>query len=223
MCRDKTEVELQPGFRRSKMSGIGGARTRHTTTFVPSKASPGERLVEDVPLMKESACLAPGSLYFVFDLEVSGIKTSFRNNSSRGLVHELAVHVAGETAYDNTGEALYKIYSDLWQTTREREDGVEYGVASENLRKLVSGDDGGATSGDAAKVQDALAHSIWKKTKNPSGQDTRGPRPLCPVHHEQQPAIHVDVGARIECVGCAGWRDHGHVQVAKHKTRVRND
>ena len=74
-------------------------------------------------------------------------------------MQELAVRVAGETAYDNAGEALYKTCSDLWQTEREREDAVEYGVASENLSK----DDSGATSGDAANVKDARAHSMYGK------------------------------------------------------------
>ena len=61
----------------------------------------------DVPQMKESACLVAGSMHLVYDSGVTGTKTSFRNNSSRGLVESLAVRVAAETAYDNTGEALY--------------------------------------------------------------------------------------------------------------------
>ena len=37
---------------------------------------------------------------------------------------------------------------------------VEYGVAGENLRKLISKDDSGATSGNNSKVSDALVFSV---------------------------------------------------------------
>ena len=99
---NKSELELQPGFRRTKMSSIGGARTRHVATFVPSKASPGERIMVDLSQTKQSAGLVPGSLHLEFDLEIAGTKTSFLKNSSRGLTQELAVSVAGETLFPVT-------------------------------------------------------------------------------------------------------------------------
>ena len=38
---------------------------------------------------------------------------------------------------------------------------TEQGLASENLRKLISGDDSGVKVGDAGKVADGLLHSVY--------------------------------------------------------------
>lgn len=41
---------------------------------------------------------------------------------------------------------------------------IEYSLGTENWRKLMSKDDSGATSGDAAKVQDKLMYDIFGPT-----------------------------------------------------------
>ena len=38
---------------------------------------------------------------------------------------------------------------------------VQYGVGSQNLRKLISKDDSGSSSGDAAKVSDGLMFAAY--------------------------------------------------------------
>ena len=38
---------------------------------------------------------------------------------------------------------------------------IEYGIVSENQRKLISKDDSGATSGDATKVSEKLLFDIF--------------------------------------------------------------
>ena len=38
---------------------------------------------------------------------------------------------------------------------------IQYGIASENLRKLISKDDSGATSGDTTKVSEKLMFDIY--------------------------------------------------------------
>ena len=43
------------------------------------------------------------------------------------------------------------------------ERGRIYGVANQNLRKLVSSDDSGASSGDTQKASDALLYSVYAK------------------------------------------------------------
>ena len=45
----------------------------------------------------------------------------------------------------------------------QRLDMVEYGIAGENLRKLISKDDSGAKSGNAQKESDALLLSIYEQ------------------------------------------------------------
>ncbi|CAB4016665.1 Hypothetical predicted protein [Paramuricea clavata] len=156
-----TERELQPGFRRSRMTSVKGPRTRSVVTFNPTTISPGEELYINIPKLKPDSCLVPGSLALLFDFKNSNTKSHFNNNLSKLIAKRLQIKVAGETAYDCSGESLYEIYKDLWLTLGDRKKMTEQGLASENLRKLISGDDSGVKVGDANKVADALLHSVY--------------------------------------------------------------
>ncbi|CAB4010657.1 Hypothetical predicted protein [Paramuricea clavata] len=156
-----TERELRPGFRRSHMTSIKGPRTLNVTTFNPTTISPGEELYINIPKLKPDSCLVPGSLALLFDFKNSNTKSHFNNNLSKLIAKRLQIKVAGETAYDCSGESLYEIYKDLWLTLGDRKKMTEQGLASENLRKLISGDDSGTKVGDANKVADGLIHSVY--------------------------------------------------------------
>ncbi|CAB3977056.1 Hypothetical predicted protein [Paramuricea clavata] len=156
-----TERELQPGFRRSRMTSIRGLRTRSVVTFNPTTISPGEELYINIPKLKPDSCLVPGSLALLFDFKNSNTKSHFNNNLSKLIAKRLQIKVAGETAYDCSGESLYEIYRDLWLTQGDRNKMTEQGLGSENLRKLISGDDSGVKVGNAGKVADALLHSVY--------------------------------------------------------------
>ncbi|CAB3987954.1 Hypothetical predicted protein [Paramuricea clavata] len=156
-----TERELQPGFRRSRMTSIKGLRTRSVVTFNPTTISPGEELYINIPKLKPDSCLVPGSLALLFDFKNSNTKSRFNNNLAKLIVKRLQIKVAGETAYDCSGESLYEIYKDLWLTQGDRNKMTEQGLASENLRKLISGDDSGVKVGDAGKIADGLLHSVY--------------------------------------------------------------
>ncbi|CAB4009235.1 Hypothetical predicted protein [Paramuricea clavata] len=156
-----TERELQPGFRRSRMTSVKGPRTRSVVTFNPTTISPGEELYINIPKLKPDSCLVPGSLALLFDFKNSNTKSHFNNNLSKLIAKRLQIKVAGETAYDCSGESLYEIYKDLWLTLGDRKKMTEQGLASENLRKLISGDDSGVKVGDANKVADGLLHSVY--------------------------------------------------------------
>ena len=92
-------------------------------------------------------CLVPGSLRLLFDFKTPNTKIYFLNNLSWQLQSRLQVRIAGEVAYDNTREGdLGCMYKDLWLSKCRRNEMVQYGVANENLRKLISKDDGGASS-----------------------------------------------------------------------------
>ena len=148
-----TEKELVPGYRRSHMATVKGNRTRHVVTFNPNKASAGEELYIDITKLKMDICLIPGSFHLLFNFKVSNTKSWFLNNLSKMLQKRLVVRLAGETVYDNSGENIYEVYKDLWKTNPQRLDMVEYGIAGENLRKLISKDDSGAESRNAQKVK----------------------------------------------------------------------
>ncbi|CAB4005170.1 Hypothetical predicted protein [Paramuricea clavata] len=156
-----TERELQPGFRRSRMTSVKGPRTSSVVTFNPTTISPGEELYINIPKLKPDSCLVQGSLALLFDFKNSNTKSHFNNNLSKLIAKRLQVKVAGETAYDCSGESLYEIYRDLWLTLGDRKKMTEQGLASENLRKLISGDDSGVKVGDANKVADGLLHGVY--------------------------------------------------------------
>ncbi|CAB4031794.1 Hypothetical predicted protein [Paramuricea clavata] len=156
-----TERELQPGFRRSRMTSVKGPRTRSVVTFNPTTISPGEELYINIPKLKPDSCLVPGSFALLFDFKNSNTKSRFNNNLSKLIAKRLQIKVAGETAYDCSGESLYEIYKDLWLTVGDRKKMTEQGLASENLRKLISGDDSGVKVGDVGKVADGLLHSVY--------------------------------------------------------------
>ena len=152
--------ELKPGFRRSKMTEIKGVRTRHVITFNPNKANPGEVIYIDTPKLRPDVCLVPDSLNLMFDFKNANDKSWFHNNLGKLLTKELTVKMAGEVVFSNTGESIMEVYKDLWKTSKERDNMVEYGIANENLRKLISKDDTGASSGDDDKVSDALMFAV---------------------------------------------------------------
>ena len=142
------------------MTEISGIRTRHVVTHNPNKANPGEYLYISIPRLKPDVCLVPDSLHVLFDFKNANAKSWFNNNLSKLLTERLMVKMSGEVVYDNTGESIIEIYKDLWKTDRERGDMIEYGVAGENLRKLISKDDSGVSSGDAEKLSDALMFKV---------------------------------------------------------------
>ena len=146
---------LYPGYRKSKMSEIKGNRTRHVITLNPNKINPEEDLYIDIPKLTPNLCLVPDSLRLLFDFKNKNTKSWFLNNLSKLLKKRLVIKFAGEIVYDNNGESILEIYRDLWKPDFVRSDMVEYGIANENLRKLISKDDSGATSGDAQKKSDA--------------------------------------------------------------------
>ena len=148
---NRTEEQLIPGFRRSQMGAIKGERTKRVVTMNPNKALPGEELYTEIPKLKLYSCLVSGSLHLLFDFKVSNTKSSFLNNLSNLLQNRYHIRLAGETVYDNSRESLYDIYKDLYKTNSGRDNMIEYGIGSTNLRKLISKDDSGATSGDATK------------------------------------------------------------------------
>ena len=152
--------ELKPGFRRSKMTEIKGVRTRQVITFNPNKANPGEVIYIDTPKLRPDVCLVPDSLNLMFDFKNANDKSWFHNNLGKLLTKELTVKMAGEVVFSNTGESIMEVYKDLWKTSKERDNMVEYGIANENLRKLIPKDDTGASSGDDDKVSDALMFAV---------------------------------------------------------------
>ena len=95
-----------------------------------------------------------------FDLKVSN-KIIFPKQSLKASEKEIAITVSTKTVYDNNNESLYHVCKDLYKSNSQRDNVVEYGIGSENLRKLISKDDSGATSGNETKVSEKLLFDIY--------------------------------------------------------------
>ena len=89
----------------------------------------------------------------------SNTKSRFKNNLGRLLCEGLNVQIGGEIVYDNRGESIMEVYKDLWKSKSKRDGMLQYGVANENIRKLMSRDDSATTSG---KADDVLLQKILK-------------------------------------------------------------
>ena len=70
-----------------------------------------------------------------------------------------------------------EVYKDLWKSESKRDGMLEYGVANENIRKLMSGDDSATTSG---KADDVLLEKNQKILKIKLGKILEGHGPYAP-------------------------------------------
>ena len=72
--------------------------------------------------------------------------------------------------YQNTGEGMLETYKDLWRSEEDRRRQQEYGLANENVRKLMSKDD----SGDKTTKTDGILHltvaNLFDRMKIPLGK-----------------------------------------------------
>ena len=57
---------------------------------------------------------------------------------------------------------MFETYKDLWKSEAKRDGMLEYGIANENIRKIMSGDDSATTSG---KDDDVLLEKNQKVLK----------------------------------------------------------
>ena len=127
----------------------------------PNSANPEEDIYIDIPKLNPNLCLVPDSLRLLFNFKNKNAKSWFLNNLSKLLKERLVVKFAGEIVYDNTGESILEVYKDLWKPPHERSDMIEYGIGNENVRKLISKDDSGATSGNTQKESDERMFDIF--------------------------------------------------------------
>lgn len=117
----------------------------------PNSASEGEELYINV-----------GSINLVFDFKNKNSKSWFLNNLSKNIVSRLQIKFAGETCTTITQGLCMRFTKTCgWLRASVYNDMPQYGIASEDLRKLISKDDSGANSGDVAKVSDGLMFATY--------------------------------------------------------------
>ena len=133
---------------------IKGKRTVVEITFL-SKLSSSSQVSVTFPKLVPNVCVVPNSICISAVFENTNTKSWFKNNLGRLLCRDFQMRITSSTVYNNNLESLIMMYKDLWLPDERREDMSEYGIASENLRKLMSGD-------DSANTQVADDNSLFK-------------------------------------------------------------
>ena len=154
--------KLLPAYRRFYKTPVKGKRTVISIALDQPKISAKSNMNYTFPKLSENVCVNPNSIYISALLENANTKSWFKNNIGRLLCDELQIRIGSESVYDNKKESLIMVYKDLWLPDERREDMSEYGIASENLRKLMSGSDDASTSN---KDDNALFKARGKRVK----------------------------------------------------------
>ena len=82
----------------------------------------------------------------------------------------LSIKVHGVEVYQNTGESILEVYKDLWRSDDDRQNRQNYGIANENVRKLISGDDSADKAAKTDGVLDVTIADMYDRMKIPLGK-----------------------------------------------------
>ena len=172
---DDRNKELAPGYNKTSKSTVKGKRFFNTTSLLKKEATPKDVYYVSMPSLSPNQVIVPDTMNLTFKFENSNTKSWFRNNLGRLLCEELHVRIGGEAVYDNTGESIMEIYKDLWKSDAKRENMIEYGIANENIRKMLSKDDSAVSKN---KDDDVLMVKNQKILKNKLGKILEGHGPM---------------------------------------------
>ena len=130
------------------------------------------------------------------------------------------VTFAGEVVYDNNRESQIMVYKDLWLSDKCRKDMSEYGIANDNLRKLMSGDDSASTTN---KRDNALFNARGKRIKIRLGKilKDRGLLASYGLSNNVQYVLSLPSASKI-MVAQSGESAEGYALIKRRKPYVRD-
>ena len=161
--------ELKPGFKKTVLTPIKGKRSVKITSLVKTVAAPEDIYTVSNPALNRSQCIVPDTLALSFKFSNSNAKIIL-NNLGRILVDRLSVFVQGVEVYQNTGESTMEVYKDLWRSEEDRKSRQEFGLANENVQKLISKDDSGNKSTKTDGILDLTIAEMFDRIKIPLGK-----------------------------------------------------
>ena len=135
-----------------------------------TKAPPEDEYTVKIPALASNQCIIPDTLALSFKFVNSNTKSWFKNNLGRLLVDRLTINVEGKNVYENTGESLMEVYKDLWRSEEDRDNRQIFGIANENVRKLVSKDDSANKAAKTDGVLDLTIANMCDRMKIPLGK-----------------------------------------------------
>ena len=135
--------QLTAGYKKASVLEKDLRGTRHwiKASLLKKEAVPGDIYSVSIPPLTANECIVPDTMALSFKFNNSNTKSWFLNNLGRLLVDQLCIKVQGVQVYQNTGESMLEVYKDLWRSDVDRENRQQFGIANENVRKLISKDD----------------------------------------------------------------------------------
>ena len=132
------QANLRPSHREKTLKAMKDERTVKRITFGRNEAKPSETLYVSVPKLNKDEVIVPGSLFLVFDIDLSGghANNFLVQNVSRALVDRHIVKFAGTTIQDTVGYDIYKIFEDLFLSVEARQNMLLEGIQSVDLCKI---------------------------------------------------------------------------------------
>ncbi len=163
--------KLIPTYRKLRKAPFEGKRKVINICMDQTKISSSSNVNFTFPRLSPNVCVNPDNIYISVLLENTNTKSWFKNNLGKLLCKELQIRIGSSSVYDNKMENAIEVYRDLWLPDKERDDMSEYGIGSENLRKLMSGSDDASASN---KDDNALFKSHGKRVKIKLGKILMG-------------------------------------------------
>ena len=162
--------ELKPGYKKTTLTSVKGKRGCKVTSLIKTEAIPEDIYTVSTPALNSSQCIIPDTFALSFKFSNSNTKSWFPNNLERLLCDRLSVNVQGRIVYKNTGESIMQVYKDLWRSDKDRDNRQEFGLANENVRKLISKDDSGNKATKTDGVLDLTIANMCDRMKIPLGK-----------------------------------------------------
>ena len=176
----KRNFSSRAGYKKLRLNPIKGKRSVKVTSLVKTEAAPEDIYTVSIPALNPNQCIVPDTLALSFKFSNSNAKSWFLNNLGRLLVDRLSVFVQGVEVYQNSGESMLEVYKDLWRSEDDRKRRQEYGLANENVRKLISGDDSGDKTTETDGILDKTVAGMFDRMKIPLGKILNDHGPYAP-------------------------------------------
>ena len=159
--------QLTAGYKKASVleKDLRGSRHWIKSSLLKKEASPGDTYSVSIPTLNTYECIVPDTMALSFNT-----KSWVLNNLGRLLVDQLCIKVQGEKVYQNVGESILEVYKDLWRSDVDRENRQQYGIANENVRKLISKDDSADKAAKTDGVLDTTVAGIYDRMKIPLGK-----------------------------------------------------
>ena len=164
--------QLTAGYKKTSTlaKDIRGKRCSIEASLLKTEATPEDIYSVSIPALNANECIVPGTLALLFKFNNSNTKSWFLNNLGRLLVDRLSIKVQGVEVYQNTGESILEVYKGLWRPEVDRANRQDFGIAGENVRKLISKDDSADKAAKSDGALDTTIAGMCDRMKMPLGK-----------------------------------------------------